>query len=683
MRVGTIKEIWRYPVKTLGGERIENALIQPRGIADDRCWYIRDELTHEIITGRKIPGLMMLRARCVDALNQQFDQPVSGLLEIAFPDGQTVQSNDPYLHAMLSMHLGRRVSLVSRPNRKDKAAYRLAKPMTPAEVRYVLGMKPTDPDPDFSSFSLKMLTTLARYATPPGVLYDVYPLHVLTTAALDWIGQFYPEGDFSVRRYRPNFLIETDPQLEGIVENDWRGRILRIGALQIQCNHPTIRCSMPGAAQPGLPKDPNIPLVLMKHAAQHLGAYCTPINQAEIHVGDVVELLPASQGKLFFWFDEVGRAVKSKVLKVNNLVSSQLLRKAPNQGKAALPQGFEACKVVSRQAESEDVVSIRLARSDASPMPRFMPGQHLLVAIPLADGGYTYRPYTISSSPNQLGHYRISVKLKTDTTGSAGNASEFGQASGYLHHTLREGDHLWIKAPGGQFAVHPADKSPLVLISAGVGITPFLSILNALAEENPSRPVHLIHGLRRASKRPFASELAALEKRLPNLQVQLWISGGAGDHVAGHHTGRIDLRQALQQIGLVRQSQFMICGTPEFSKAMFEGVLGQGIGAQQVRTESFGASQIGVLEDSITLQVYFSQSKRKAAWQVSGESLLGLAEAEGIEVSSGCRYGACQACEATLISGEVAYPEGVLPPAGKNKVLLCSARPVSDLEIDL
>ncbi len=687
MQIGTIKEIWRYPVKSLGGERVPAARIERQGVADDRCWALRDELSGEIVGGRKIPGLMMLTARYTGAADSAFGREISCQVDIELPDGRSIRSDDPYASAILSMHLGRRVALISRPPPGDKAAYRLAKPMSAAELRYQLGMKADDPDPDFSSFSLGLLTTLSRYTTPPGRLYDVYPLHFLTTAALDTMNGHYPEGDFCARRYRPNFVIATDPALDGMIENEWRGRDLRIGDALIRCNHPTIRCSMPGAAQPGLPKDPKIPLALMQHAGQHLGAYATPRNRARIQVGDTVELLPQSNARLYIWFDEVGRRIKSRLIQLNNRVAEiqESLGKNTASGAAMLP-GFQPYTLVRRVRESEEVTSFWLAGADQAPLPRFVPGQHIILAIPQDNGATLYRPYSLSSASGECNQYRISVKRESVRINGT---LHIGKGSGYLHDMLAVGDTLHVKPPGGQFAAVPTDDTPLVMISAGIGITPFLSILHSLAQEHPQREVHLFHGIRKLESFPFQEELDTLRGKLKNFHLRVQVSQAAEAFApAWLHAGRLDPGKALAQVDLTLQPRFMLCGKPAFSKTMHDGLLARGVAPEQIHAESFGASLIfnRPLDGSATQNEYtiaFCDSGRAVQWTARQDSLLDLAESNGIAVRSGCRYGACQACEATLLSGEVSYPQGVQPPAGKNRILLCSARPCSDLELEL
>ncbi len=684
MQVGTVKEIWRFPVKSMFGERVPVAQMERRGFADDRTWAVREEDTGEFVGGRKIPRLMLLKARYLQEPQGGFGPAANSIVEIEFPDGRRVTSDDPYASAILSMFLGKRVSLQRRPAARDKSPHRLARPMSPTEIRYALGMKPEDPAPDFSSWSLQVLGTLSRYTTPPGALYDVYPLHFLTTAALEAMRAHYPEGDFRVERYRPNFLIETDPGLTGIIENEWRGLDLRVGDALIRCNVPTIRCSMPGAAQPGIEKDPNIPRALMKYADQHLGAYATPRNTAQIRVGDVVEVVPKPSSNVYFWFDAVGRRIKSNIIKVTGHLAEWQYRKSERPARrpqSVVPKGFRPYTLVDRQQESEDITSFWFEDPARSELPRYVPGQHLVLAVPQPDGGFVYRPYSLSCGSRERGRYRISVKRET---AQEDGQTQVGKGSGWLHDLSAIGDSIAIKDPGGQFADVPTDTSALILISAGIGITPFLSMLHAIAAENPGRNVKLFHGIRSAQDFAFQRELQALQQQLPNFELRVFVSQPGAEALAPPmQAGRMHLDQVPVMQALQADSHFMICGKPAFSKAMHDGLLEAGVDDARVHYESFGASQMIDHSDRSRYEVRFTDSQHTVSWDPQQESLLTFAEEQGIEVASGCRYGACQACEATLLSGEVIYPPEVQPPAGKNRVLLCSARPKSDIELAL
>lgn len=683
MKVGYIKEVWRYPVKSLVGEKVSEASIEMAGFADDRCWALRDEVSGEFVGGKKIPKLMLLKARYLDEPVAGFGPAAQSAVEIEFPDGRRVSSDDPYASAILSMFLGQRVSLCPRPAAKDKKPHRLAKPMSPAELRYALGMRPDDPDPDLSSFSIKLLTTLSKYTTPPGALYDVYPLHFLTTAALAAMAEHYPQGDFRAERFRPSFVIETEPQLSGIVENDWRGMDLQIGAARIRCNHPTIRCSMPGAAQPGLDQDPNIPLALMRHANQHFGAYATPHQRAQIRVGDVVELIPSTSRRSRVFLDQLGRNIKSGAIRASNRLTQwqEDRRRAAAVGKPVQPAGFRPFTLVARHQESEDIVSFYLADPGRAQLPRFVPGQHIVLAIPQQQGPRIYRPYSLSGTGDDGRCYRISVKRETRQEQGQQHS---GAGSSWLHDQLAVGDSVAVKDPAGQFAAVPGDTTPLVLISGGIGITPYLAMLEAIAAENPGRPVSLLHGVRRPEDYAFAEQLQQLQGRLANGRFRVFLSQpGEGPLPAMAQAGRMDIGEQLAQLQPPADAAFFLCGKPAFTAALREALLAANIDAGRIRMESFGLSQAIDHSDSRRYQIHCTQSQRSLSWDPQQDNLLSFTEQQGIAVSSGCRYGACHACEVTLLAGEVDYPPEIQPPAGKNKVLLCSARPVSDLELEL
>mgnify|MGYP000029128189 CR=1 FL=1 len=682
--VGTVKEVWRFPVKSMFGETIASAQMAPAGFADDRTWAVRDDDTGEIIGGKKIPKLMMLKARYLNEPNQGFGPQADSLVEIEFPDGRLLRSDDPYANAILSMYCGKRVSLFQRPAAKNKKPYKLAKPMTPAETRYVLGMKADDPDPDFSWFSLKVLSTLSKYATPPGTFYDVYPLHFITTATLDTMNRHYPEGNFCAERYRPSFVIDTLPELEGLVENDWSGMDLRIGDALIRCNHPTIRCSMPGAEQPGIAKDPKVPMAVMQYAGQHLGAYATPRNNGVIRAGDRVQLVPKRNDKLSLWFTQTGRKLKSQLVKVGNHLAEWQDQRGETAAKSQSPhpKGFRPFTLVKREHESSDITSFWFQDPSRDRLPGFIPGQHIVLATPQADGSFVYRPYSLSCSSNDTASYRISVKR--ETTVVDGTTHE-GKGSCSLHYRVNVGDSIWIKDPGGQFADVPSDNTPLTLISAGIGITPFLSILQTAAQENPERSIRLFHGIRSGKDFAFADAIRELQTALPNFRLRLFVSQPGDEPLPSDGVnGRMSAEKIVAELSEESsQQQFMLCGTPAFSKALHDDLIAAGINADQIEFESFGSSQAVDTSDQTQYQIHFEKSQQTLRWDPNQESLLTFTEQQGIKAASGCRYGACQACECTLVSGQVQYPEDVHAPGGKNKVLLCSARPKSDLVIDL
>ena len=131
---------------------------------------------------------------------------------------------------------------------------------------------------------------LFAFTTPPGTYFDAFPLHLLTTASLVTMAHLNPASAWDVRRFRPNILIETAVGVEGLVEAQWSGHTLRLGALHVRCEMPTVRCGITTHAQTDLPKDPAVLRTIVREAGQALGCYASVLTQGRVAVGDTVEL---------------------------------------------------------------------------------------------------------------------------------------------------------------------------------------------------------------------------------------------------------------------------------------------------------------------------------------------------------------------------------------------------------
>jgi uncharacterized protein YcbX len=150
-----------------------------------------------------------------------------------------------------------------------------------------LGREPDEPLPDFSLFP----SELFEFTSPPGTYVDAFPLHLLTTASLSAMARLHSAATWDVRRFRPSLLMATDDSLEGLVEAEWHGRTLRIGALAVRCEMPTARCRMTMLAQADLPNDATVLRTIVREAGQQLGIYASVIHPGRVAVGDVVEWL--------------------------------------------------------------------------------------------------------------------------------------------------------------------------------------------------------------------------------------------------------------------------------------------------------------------------------------------------------------------------------------------------------
>jgi uncharacterized protein YcbX len=308
MQIGTVKQIWRYAVKSMAGEQLESCSVGTLGIPADRGWAIRDEATGEITNGKNIPLLMQCEARYSE---QPRDGEIPHVL-IRVPDGVEFRSDLPDVNARLSELLGRSVSLWPRQpatnvdfyRRKSRMArafgrlarYRAFRAAMPAltsfgkanaDLRDVFSREPNEPVPDLSTLPPEIL----EFTSPLGTYFDAYPIHALTTSSLDMMRQFNPAATWDVRRFRPNFLVETEPHIKGLIESEWAGRKVRLGNVEILCEIPTVRCGMTTHAQRNLGKDASILRSIVKDADQNLGIYASVATAGEVRRGDVVEVL--------------------------------------------------------------------------------------------------------------------------------------------------------------------------------------------------------------------------------------------------------------------------------------------------------------------------------------------------------------------------------------------------------
>ena len=287
MRIGRVAELWRHPVKSLGGERIERALLHAvAGVPGDRSWALRDEREGELRSAKKLPALLSLSARCLAEPTGDEVPPI----ELRLPDGACVRGDDPRASEMVSRALGRPLRLCARRPASELDHYRRARPIEDfaAEIRAASELLPDEPVPELPGG--EGMEALAVYATPPGTYFDAFPLHLLTTASLAELARRAPGSRIDARRFRPNVVIDTAPFDEGFVEAAWTGRELRLGEARARVVMPMMRCGMTTQAQGELPKDPRIMRALVREAGMNLGVGALVVRPGRVAVGDPVEL---------------------------------------------------------------------------------------------------------------------------------------------------------------------------------------------------------------------------------------------------------------------------------------------------------------------------------------------------------------------------------------------------------
>jgi uncharacterized protein YcbX len=308
MRIGTIKQIWRYAVKSMTGEQLDACTVGLNGIPGDRGWALRDETTGEITNGKHLPLLMQCAARYREAPANAFIPHV----DMRFPDGLTIGSDAADVNAQLTKLLGKPVSLwplqpasnAEHYRRASKTArvlgrlarYRVFRAALPAltsfgqanvELREAFSREPDEPVPDLSMLPPELL----EFTSPRGTYFDAFPIHLLTTASLEMMKRLNADATWDVRRFRPNFLIETEAGIKGLIESEWAGPKVRVGNVELRCEIPTVRCGMTIQAQAELPKDASILRTIVRDADQNLGVYASVIAAGEVRLGDAVEIL--------------------------------------------------------------------------------------------------------------------------------------------------------------------------------------------------------------------------------------------------------------------------------------------------------------------------------------------------------------------------------------------------------
>jgi ferredoxin-NADP reductase/MOSC domain-containing protein YiiM len=348
--------------------------------------------------------------------------------------------------------------------------------------------------------------------------------------------------------------------------------------------------------------------------------------------------------------------------------------------------GFRSLEVTATHQESRTVRSIALADPDGAPLPPWRPGQSVAVRLSREDTHETLiRNYSLSNWAG-AGNYRISVKREMH-----------GAASTYIHSRVRVGDVLQVAAPRGAFFLTDAE-TPVILMSAGVGVTPVLSMLHTLAATESTRQVWWLHAARDPSQHPFAVESRTLLDQLSDSQSRVFYSRPEPAERLPANTEHDRLSAAvIAELGLPRTGDAYLCGPASFMTDLSAGLVELGIGRAQIHTEIFGATAAitpGIVAAAVPPHlpvgppgpgplVQFARSGITAPWGPPATSLLEFAEACDVPVQWACRTGVCHSCETALISGAVDYTLEPLEPPAPGNILLCCSQPAEPVVVDL
>jgi ferredoxin-NADP reductase/MOSC domain-containing protein YiiM/ferredoxin len=500
-------------------------------------------------------------------------------------------------------------------------------------------------------------------------------------------------NDFAYGQFGENFTVDGLPDNQVSI-----GDRYRIGGALFEVTQPRVTCYRLGIRM----NEPRMAALVVAH--HRPGFYFRVLEEGEVEAGDEIvkvsaepERVTVAETDALLYLpgrDRNGleRALRIPALSAGWRSSFQSLleqeRKSTTAGATPAWVGFRPLRVKDKRRESMHVTSIMLEPDDGRPLVAATPGQFIVLRLKGApEMPALLRSYSLCGEPSQQ-RWRLGVKREPN-----------GAAGAYIEERLTVGDVIDASAPRGAFTLKPGD-GPVVLLSAGIGLTPVLAMLRALAAGASRREVWWIHGARNGGENAFAAEAQALLKSLPRSHSHICYSAPGPTDRPGidfDGAGRLDVR-VLQALGAPREADFYLCGPASFMRALTADLLTWGVSAERLHSENFGAGPAltpGVIAAPPRAphlpdrpagsgpMVSFARSNLALRWDTAFQSLLELAEACDVPVRWACRTGVCHNCETGLVAGAVDYFVDPLTPPEEGNLLICCSRPRGDVALDL
>jgi ferredoxin-NADP reductase len=352
---------------------------------------------------------------------------------------------------------------------------------------------------------------------------------------------------------------------------------------------------------------------------------------------------------------------------------------------------FQVQKVVAAENEDRDIASFYLVPHDGRPLPLFRPGQFLTFSLRVpGETRRVIRCYSLSDAPRR-DRYRVSIKRVPK-----------GLVSGFFHASIRAGDIVDVKAPSGNFYLEMDADFPVVLIAGGVGVTPMLSMFNAIAANDPQREVWFLYASQSGASFIQRSHLESLVEECPNAHLLFMMSdpteadrealGGSLDTGARTRfdTGRLggDVLKEILPSTASKTHSFYTCGPPPMMTAIVEALEAWGVDDDRIHYEAFGPASVrkkpapDEAADPTGVEVTFARSEKVVPWGAEAETVLALAEANGVAIECSCLAGNCGTCETAVRDGEFTYLKDPSYDAAPGTCLACIAIPKSNLTLD-
>lgn len=474
----------------------------------------------------------------------------------------------------------------------------------------------------------------------------------------------------------------------------------RIGEAEFEVSQPRVTCFRVGMRL----GEPDMAALLVAH--HRPGFYLRVLTEGQVEAGDEIVKIADGPGRMtvaeidgLLYLPDRDPAALRRALRIPALSPGwqgslrELLDGADRQQDgAAQPAdveaswpGFRRLRVLTTAAESSTITSIYLGSEDSAPLPAARAGQYLTLRLAGAGDPAPVRSYSLSSAPGAT-DYRISVKRDPK-----------GLVSRYLHDTLRPDAVIEVAAPRGEFVLR-GGTNPVILISAGVGVTPMLAMLHQLAGQHAEREVWWLHAARRPEEHAFAAEAHLLLATLPRAREHVFYTAATPFELeaTGARAGRLTA-ETLAGLSLPGDATAYLCGPAAFMADIGAGL--NGLRITDVHTERFGALDAinpGVIAQASVAPhppsgrpgagplVTFARSGLSVPFDgPTTRNVLELAEACDVPTRWSCRTGVCHTCTTPLLSGRVSYEPIPLEPPADGSVLICCARPDSELVVDL
>ena len=511
---------------------------------------------------------------------------------------------------------------------------------------------------------------------------------VYQAESYDYWRRYLRRSDLTWGIFGENFTVDGLPDDQVCI-----GDRYRIGEAEFEVTQPRTTCYRVGVRL----GEPRMAALLV--AEHRPGFYLRVRREGHVQPGDDIvkvggaaeQISVASSDALLYLPDgDVG--TMRRLLKVKALSPGwrgsfhELVDRAdhPDRDRAStrVPawDGFRRMRVVRLVQETDLVTSVYLRAVDDAALPPPLPGQYVTVRLARSGIPVAVRSYSLSASAPD--HYRISVKREVH-----------GVASGYISTALVVGDEVDVAAPRGEFVLADGDE-PVLLLSAGIGVTPVLAMLQALAAQHSTRTVWWLHTTRTPAAQGLADEARGLVRSLPSGHCRVfYTAAGAGP---SQTPDRLD-RAALAALELPPEASAYVCGPTGFMDAMTTALVDLGLAHSRIHTERFAslsAINPGVVAAARPAphvpaaigsgpQVTFARAGISAAFDEGSASLLEMAEACDIPTRWSCRTGVCQTCSTPLLSGTIAYRPSPLTETANGEVLLCCSKPTTDVVLDL